>query len=263
MTALGIAPNWGTWIYRALTFLVISCPCALVISIPLSFFAGIGGASHEGILVKGSNYLEALSKVKTVVMDKTGTLTRGVFEVTGIYPAADGDLSEEEILHLAAHAERHSSHPIAQALRVAFGKEHDGCEVDDVEEIAGHGIRAKVDGKLVCIGNQKMVRLALGNDATVETADIAGTVLNSKVVSASLVESSYNEDGTLKQDPLAANANLNATDKQDMIDALNDYSTANLPGAEDREAEMQKISALASVFNIEIEIAADGTVTQK
>ncbi len=178
MTALGIAPNWGTWIYRALTFLVISCPCALVISIPLSFFAGIGGASHEGILVKGSNYLEALSKVKTVVMDKTGTLTRGVFEVTGIYPAAGGDLSEEEILHLAAHAERHSSHPIAQALRVAFGKEHDGCEVDDVEEIAGHGIRAKVDGKLVCIGNQKMVRLALGNDATVETADIAGTVIH-------------------------------------------------------------------------------------
>ena len=178
MTALGIAPNWGTWIYRALTFLVISCPCALVISIPLSFFAGIGGASHEGILVKGSNYLEALSKVKTVVMDKTGTLTRGVFEVTGIYPAAGGDLSEEEILHLAAHAERHSSHPIAQALRVAFGKEHDGCEVDDVEEIAGHGIRAKVDGKLVCIGNQKMVRLALGNDAAVETADIAGTVIH-------------------------------------------------------------------------------------
>lgn len=178
MTALGIAPNWGTWIYRALTFLVISCPCALVISIPLSFFAGIGGASHEGILVKGSNYLEALSKVKTVVMDKTGTLTRGVFEVTGIYPTPGSDLSEEEILHLAAHAERHSSHPIAQALRVAFGKEHDGCEVDDVEEIAGHGIRAKVDGKLVCIGNRKMVRLALGNDAAVETADIAGTVIH-------------------------------------------------------------------------------------
>ena len=178
MAGLGIAPNWGTWIYRALTFLVISCPCALVISIPLSFFAGIGGASREGILVKGSNYLEALSKVKTVVMDKTGTLTRGVFEVTGIYPAADSDLSEEEILHLAAHAERHSSHPIAQALRVAFGKEHDGCEVDDVEEIAGHGIRAKVDGKLVCIGNRKMVRLALGNDADVVTADIAGTVIH-------------------------------------------------------------------------------------
>ncbi|MBQ3322199.1 MAG: heavy metal translocating P-type ATPase [Firmicutes bacterium] len=178
MAALGIAPNWGTWIYRALTFLVISCPCALVISIPLSFFAGIGGASREGILVKGSNYLEALSKVKTVVMDKTGTLTRGVFEVTGIYPSADSDLSEEEILHLAAHAERHSSHPIAQALRVAFGKEHDGCDVDDVEEIAGHGIRAKVDGKLVCIGNQKMVRLALGNDADVATADIAGTVIH-------------------------------------------------------------------------------------
>ncbi|MBR0456155.1 MAG: heavy metal translocating P-type ATPase [Firmicutes bacterium] len=189
MAALGMAPNWGTWIYRALTFLVISCPCALVISIPLSFFAGIGGASREGILVKGSNYLEALSKVKTVVMDKTGTLTRGVFEVTGIYPSPDSDLSEEEILHLAAHAERHSSHPIAQALRVAFGKEHDGCEVDDVEEIAGHGIRAKVDGKLVCIGNRKMVKLALSNgaddvvasgpDATDNAAaDTAGTVIH-------------------------------------------------------------------------------------
>ncbi len=184
MAALDMAPNWGTWIYRALTFLVISCPCALVISIPLSFFAGIGGASREGILVKGSNYLEALSKVKTVVMDKTGTLTRGVFEVTGIYPAVGGDLSEEEILHLAAHAERHSSHPIAQALRDAFGKEHDGCEVEDVEEIAGHGIRAKVDGRIVCVGNQKMVQLAMADngttgDAAADTSEVAAAAVDS------------------------------------------------------------------------------------
>ena len=186
LAAFGGAASWGAWsiwIYRALTFLVISCPCALVISIPLSFFAGIGGASRAGILVKGSNYLEALSKVKTVVMDKTGTLTRGVFKVTGIYPAQGSTLSEEEILHLAAHAERHSSHPIAQALRDAFGAEHDGCEVDDVEEIAGHGIRAKVDGRTVCIGNEKMVRLALDEAAAANAeaaakAETAGTVIH-------------------------------------------------------------------------------------
>ena len=186
LAAFGGAATWGAWsiwIYRALTFLVISCPCALVISIPLSFFAGIGGASRAGILVKGSNFLEALSKVKTVVMDKTGTLTQGVFKVTGIYPAGGGSLSEDEILHMAAHAERHSSHPIAQALRDAFGEEHDGCEVEDVEEIAGHGIRAKVDGKAVCIGNGKMVRLTLGDATAAEAetnrpAGTAGTVIH-------------------------------------------------------------------------------------
>ena len=184
MTVLGIGAGWGDWIYRALTFLVISCPCALVISIPLSFFAGIGGASREGILVKGSNYLEALSKVKTVVMDKTGTLTRGVFEVTGIYPAKASEFTEAELLHMAAHAERHSSHPIAQALRKAFGKENDGCEVEDVEEIAGHGIRAKVDGRTVCIGNMKMVRMAMETGGSqpdsdsLEGAKAAGTVIH-------------------------------------------------------------------------------------
>ncbi len=180
MTALGMSGVWGDWVYRALTFLVISCPCALVISIPLSFFAGIGGASREGILVKGSNYLEALAKVKTVVMDKTGTLTKGVFKVTGIYPAEDGDLSEEEILHLAAHAERYSSHPIAQALREAFGKESDGCSVEDVEEIAGHGIRAKVDGRTVCIGNRKMVALACTEEkaGALIVPETAGSVIH-------------------------------------------------------------------------------------
>ena len=176
MAAMGLAPEWGIWIYRALTFLVISCPCALVISIPLSFFAGLGGASREGILVKGSNYLEELSKIKTLVMDKTGTLTKGVFQVTGIYPADSGEFDEKEILHMAAHAERYSSHPIAQAIRDAFGDESDGCSVDDVEEIAGHGIRATVDGRLVCIGNRKMIDLAgavIDEDAAVE----AGTVI--------------------------------------------------------------------------------------
>lgn len=166
--AAGAGSAWSTWIYRALTFLVVSCPCALVISIPLSFFAGIGGASREGVLVKGSNFLEAMSLVKTVVMDKTGTLTKGVFEVTRVVPAeksSDGcSCSAEEILHLAAHAERHSSHPIAQALRRAYGQERtDGCTVEDVEEIAGHGIRACVDGRIVCVGNRKMMDSAAGS----------------------------------------------------------------------------------------------------
>lgn len=202
LAAFGGAASWGAWsiwIYRALTFLVISCPCALVISIPLSFFAGIGGASRAGILVKGSNYLEALSKVKTVVMDKTGTLTRGVFKVTGIYPAQGSTLSEEEILHLAAHAERHSSHPIAQALRDAFGAEHDGCEVEDVEEIAGHGIRAKVDGRTVCIGNGKMVRLALDEaaGANAEAAAKAGGAGSADTTEPTDIPGAANTAGTV------------------------------------------------------------------
>lgn len=151
---IGMDANFGTFIYRALTFLVISCPCALVVSIPLSFFAGIGGASHSGVLVKGSNYLETLSKAKTVVFDKTGTLTKGVFQVTAIHPSK---LSEEELLHMAAHVERYSNHPIAISLRDAYKKEADGCQVSDVEEIAGHGVKAVVNGKIVYVGNSKMM----------------------------------------------------------------------------------------------------------
>ncbi|SHK71892.1 Cd2+/Zn2+-exporting ATPase [Selenomonas ruminantium] len=151
---MGMAPEWGTWIYRALTFLVISCPCALVVSIPLSFFAGIGGASRQGVLVKGSNYLETLSEVDTVVFDKTGTLTKGVFQVNAIHT---DKLDQNELLHLAAHVERYSTHPIAESLRNAFGNEADGCQVEKVEEIAGHGIRALVNGRIVCVGNAKMM----------------------------------------------------------------------------------------------------------
>jgi len=174
--AAGMAQIWSTWIYRALTFLVVSCPCALVISIPLSFFAGIGGASREGILIKGSNFLEGMSQVKTVVMDKTGTLTKGVFEVTGVYPADGSGYTTEEILHLAAHAERHSSHPIALALRKAYGEEAtDVCSVEDVEEIAGHGIRARVDGHVVCVGNMKMMALAAGDGVDAEDLTAGGT----------------------------------------------------------------------------------------
>lgn len=154
LLALGMDPAWGTWAYRALTFLVVSCPCALVISIPLSFFASIGGASKEGILVKGSNYLEILSQTKTVVFDKTGTLTRGKFAVTAVHPER---LDQKELLHMAAHVERYSTHPIAAALREAYPDEKDGCSVEDVTEIAGRGIRAKVSGKTVCVGNARMM----------------------------------------------------------------------------------------------------------
>lgn len=146
--------QWGTFLYRALTFLVISCPCALVITIPLSFFAGIGAASHEGILVKGSNYLEILSEIKTVVFDKTGTLTKGVFEVTNIHPEK---ISADELLHMAAHVERYSTHPIANSLKKAYPNEDDDCVISDAKEIAGQGMQAMVNGKLVCVGNAKMM----------------------------------------------------------------------------------------------------------
>ncbi len=147
---------WSTWLYRALIFLVISCPCALVISIPLSFFAGLGGASREGILIKGSNFLETLSKVTTVVMDKTGTLTRGSFEVDAVH-SKNLNFDAEKLLHLAAHVERYSTHPIANSLRKAYPNECDDCTVEAVEEIAGRGIRATVNGQLVSVGNEKFM----------------------------------------------------------------------------------------------------------
>lgn len=148
--------NWGIWVFRALTFLVISCPCALVISVPLSFFGGIGGASARGVLVKGSSYLEILSKVKYMVFDKTGTLTKGVFQVTQIHPVGQG--KEEELLSYAAHAESYSNHPISRSLKEAYGKEINSQSVTDVEEIGGHGVKAKVNGKVVAAGNQKLMK---------------------------------------------------------------------------------------------------------
>lgn len=147
--------NLSTWVYRALLFLIVSCPCALVISVPLTFFGGIGGASRKGILVKGSNFMETLAKVKTVVLDKTGTLTHGQFEVTAVHPEME---DEKELLHLAAHVEHFTTHPIGAALRNAFPNEAtDGCQTIDVEEIAGEGIKANVNGKIVCVGNTKMM----------------------------------------------------------------------------------------------------------
>lgn len=178
MGILGTGANWGTWIYRALTFLVISCPCALVISIPLSFFAGIGGASKEGILVKGSNYLEALSRTKTLVFDKTGTLTQGVFQVSGIHHCR---MEEGRLLEYAALAESASSHPISKSLQKAYGKELDRSRVTDIQEIGGQGVTAIVDGIEIAAGNTKLMeRLGIpyqecGQVGTVVHMAVAGS----------------------------------------------------------------------------------------
>ncbi len=144
----------SVWLYRALTFLVVSCPCALVISVPLSFFGGIGGASKRGILIKGANYIDVLAKAGIVVFDKTGTLTKGKFEVNAVHPE---NFDEKQLLHLAAHVERYSTHPIAISLKNAFPNEQDGCVVEDVEEVAGQGVKARVNGDIVCVGNSKMM----------------------------------------------------------------------------------------------------------
>lgn len=169
---LGPPANWGVWLYRALTFLVISCPCALVISIPLSFFAGIGGASQEGILVKGSNYLESLSQTKYVVFDKTGTLTKGVFEVNGIHHAT---MEKEKLIEFAALAESASSHPISKSLQRAYGKEIDRARVADIQEISGNGVIAKVDGVEVAVGNDKLMRL---RNIAYHDCQQAGTIIH-------------------------------------------------------------------------------------
>lgn len=172
---MGVTPQWGDWIYRALTFLVISCPCALVISIPLSFFAGIGGASREGVLVKGSNYLETLSQTKYVVFDKTGTMTQGVFEVSGVY---HNQMPEDKLIEYAAYAESFSSHPISKSLKKAYGKEIDRTRVTDVEEISGKGVVARVDKVPVAAGNHKLMEeLGLGW----KDCDQAGTVVHMAV----------------------------------------------------------------------------------
>ncbi len=172
MMITGNDANWASWIYRALTFLVISCPCALVISIPLSFFAGLGGASNEGILIKGSNYLETLSQVKYIVFDKTGTITKGVFEVVGVH---DSPLEEEEMLEYCAYAENYSSHPIAKSIKNAYGKEIDESRIDDVKEVGGHGITCRIDGKEVAVGNDKLMK-SLG--VAYQDCESVGTIIN-------------------------------------------------------------------------------------
>lgn len=173
LSSAAFTDSFTTWLHRALIFLVVSCPCALVISVPLTFFGGLGGASRKGILIKGSNYIDTLSRLGTVVFDKTGTLTRGEFAVEAVHPS---DYNEKELLHLAAHVEHFSTHPIGAALRNAFPKEaSDGCAVTDVEEIAGRGVKATVDGHTVCVGNSKMMA-----DINVEWHDchLPGTIVH-------------------------------------------------------------------------------------
>ena len=183
---MGIPAEWGDWIYRALTFLVISCPCALVISIPLSFFGGIGGASACGILVKGSTYLEELARTGIVVFDKTGTLTQGTFKVTGVHPA-DG-ITDEQLVEAAALAESWSKHPISLSIKAAYGKEIDSARVTDVEELGGHGVTAKVDGKPVAAGNARLMeKLGLSAPAVSETGTVVHIAIDGRYAGCLLI----------------------------------------------------------------------------
>lgn len=217
MLFFAMAPGWGEWIYRALTFLVISCPCALVISIPLTFFAGIGGASREGILVKGSNYLETLAQTKYVVFDKTGTMTQGVFEVVGIH---HNDMPEEKLLEYAALAECHSSHPISKSLKKAYGGEIDGKRVKDVEEIGGNGVVAQVDDLTVAVGNGKLMeRLGVDYVDCHEVGTIVQVAVNGKYAGHILIADILKPHGkeaitALKKAGITKNVMLTGDDKR-------------------------------------------------
>lgn len=222
MGFMNLPADWETWIYRALTFLVISCPCALVISIPLSFFAGIGGASKAGVLIKGSNYMETLSKVKTVVFDKTGTLTKGVFQVTAAHTNL---LSPKELLHLAAHVERYSTHPVGASLRNAYPNESDDCKVEIAEEIAGQGIKAYVNGDTVCVGNTKLMD-AVGavwhdceNKGTIIHVAINGVYAGHIVISDKIKETSKAAIRALKQIGIKKTVMLTG-DNKDVAEAV-------------------------------------------
>ena len=239
--------SFAIWLYRALTFLIVSCPCALVISVPLSFFGGIGGASSKGILIKGSNYLEALAKVGTVVFDKTGTLTEGVFDVTAVHPE---HIDEKELLHLAAHVERYSSHPIAVSLKNAYPDEADGCTVENVEEIAGHGVRAVVNGKTVCVGNTKMMD-AVGaqwkpceKNGTIVHVSIDGVYAGHIVVSDRIKADSADAIKALKAEGVTKTVMLTG-DKREVGEyvasavGLDDYRAELLPA--DKVSELEKL----------------------
>ena len=238
--------TFATWLYRALTFLIVSCPCALVISVPLSFFGGIGGASSKGILIKGSNYLEALAKVGTVVFDKTGTLTEGVFDVTAVHPET---IDEKELLHLAAHVERYSSHPIAISLKNAYPDEADGCSVENVEEIAGHGVRAVVNGKTVCVGNTKMMD-AVGakwkpceKNGTIVHVSVDGTYVGHIVVSDRIKADSADAIKALKAEGVTKTVMLTG-DKREVGEyvasaiGLDEFHAELLPA--DKVSELEK-----------------------
>lgn len=239
--------TFATWLYRALTFLIVSCPCALVISVPLSFFGGIGGASSKGILIKGSNYLEALAKVGTVVFDKTGTLTEGVFDVTAVHPEV---IDQKELLHLAAHVERYSTHPIAISLKNAYPDEADGCSVENVEEIAGHGVRAVVNGKTVCVGNTKMMD-AVGaqwkpceKNGTIVHVSVDGTYVGHIVVSDRIKADSADAIKDLKAEGVTKTVMLTG-DKREVGEyvastiGLDEFHAELLPA--DKVSELEKL----------------------
>lgn len=239
--------TFATWLYRALTFLIVSCPCALVISVPLSFFGGIGGASSKGILIKGSNYLEALAKVGTVVFDKTGTLTEGVFDVTAVHPET---IDEKELLHLAAHVERYSSHPIAISLKNAYPDEADGCSVENVEEIAGHGVRAVVNGKTVCVGNTKMMDTVgakwkpCEKNGTIVHVSVDGTYVGHIVVSDRIKADSADAIKALKAEGVTKTVMLTG-DKREVGEyvasaiGLDEFHAELLPA--DKVSELEKL----------------------
>ncbi|MBR5661264.1 MAG: cadmium-translocating P-type ATPase [Bacteroidales bacterium] len=241
--------EFGKWLYRALTFLIVSCPCALVISIPLAFFGGIGGASRKGILVKGANYLEALSKVGTVVFDKTGTLTEGVFEVTAVHPEI---IEEKELLHLAAHVERYSSHPVAISLRNAYPEEADNCSVEDVKEVAGQGVKAIVNGKTVCVGNSKMMEAEGAGwkecyrKGTIVHVCMDGEYMGHIVVSDRIKQDAAEAVAALKRNGVNKTVMLTG-DKEDVAatvaveTGVDEYKSGLLPN--DKVAEVEKLMA--------------------
>ena len=241
--------TFSIWLYRALTFLIVSCPCALVISVPLSFFGGIGGASSKGILIKGSNYLEALAKVGTVVFDKTGTLTEGVFDVTAVHPEK---IDANELLHLAAHVERYSLHPIAVSLKNAFPGEDDGCLVENVEEIAGYGVRASVNGRSVCVGNTRMMDMTgarwkpCENIGTVVHVSVDGVYAGHIVVSDRIKADSAEAVRSLKEEGVIRTVMLTG-DKREVAEhvasaiGLDDFRAELLPS--DKIVELEKLLA--------------------
>ena len=259
----GGSAEWSKWIYRALTFLVISCPCALVISIPLSFFAGIGSAGKQGILIKGSNYLEILSKTKTVVFDKTGTLTKGSFDVSAVHP--DG-IDEKTLLHLAAHAERYSDHPISDSVKRAYPSENDECIIDESENFAGLGVTAKVNGKTVAVGNSKLMEKV---GADYHECSLTGTVLHVAidgkyaghiVISDTVKENSAEAISKIKK--LPAKTVMLTGDTEQVASAvakelgIDEYKSGLLP--QDKVAEMEKLADEKNGSRGVIAFAGDG-----
>ncbi len=242
-----ITGNWADWTYRALLFLVVSCPCALVISVPLAFFGGIGGASRKGILIKGAAYMDTLSKVRTVVFDKTGTLTEGVFKVTAVHPET---LDEQELLHLAAHVERHSTHPIAAALREAYPGEQDDCTISDIKEYAGHGLTASVNGKSVAVGNGALMDQV---GAQWHPCELKGTVVH--VAVDGTYEGHIVISDRLKQDSEAAISALREAGIRKSVMLTGDQkdiaaSVAAALGVDEYRAEMLPADKVQAVENL-------------